>query len=396
MDVKVDIKNSARRLESRLETLRKDKTVLPVNKKTIVEFDSYLGSIGIGNLRRLKYLHALSWLSRSVKKSFSKITKEDLVALVGKVEASNLRQWTKVDRRITVKRFFKWFRGNDEEYPPEVKWMKCHMKERLVKMPEELLSEEDIKNLADACAKPRDKAFIQILYESGCRSSELLTVQLKNVEFDEYGAVMRVTGKTGDRRVRIIASSPALATWMDFHPFKDDSQAYLWSKNKCLKYNDRTPFSPSYARKLLQEAAKAAGIKKRIYPHLFRHSRATNLANKLTEAQMKEYFGWVQGSNMASVYVHLSGRDVDNAILEINGLRKSEEGKMEKFNLVFCDRCDKQNSPGSKFCTHCGYGLDKDAQNQPAPQKSNELLKQLMKDSEFREIMMKKIVEMSL
>lgn len=44
------------------------------------------------------------------------------------------------------------------------------------------------------------------------------------------------------------------------------------------------------------------------------------MANYLTEAQMNDYFGWVQGSGMPSVYVHLSGRDVDDAILKANGI----------------------------------------------------------------------------
>jgi hypothetical protein len=44
------------------------------------------------------------------------------------------------------------------------------------------------------------------------------------------------------------------------------------------------------------------------------------MANYLTEAQMNAYFGWVQGSGMPSVYVHLSGRDIDDAILKANGV----------------------------------------------------------------------------
>ncbi len=70
--------------------------------------------------------------------------------------------------------------------------------------------------------------------------------------------------------------------------------------------------------------AEKAGIKKRIHPHLFRHSRSTHLAKHLTEAQMKQYLGWVQGSDMAAIYVHLSGRDVDDALLRCTGYSQSE------------------------------------------------------------------------
>jgi hypothetical protein len=33
---------------------------------------------------------------------------------------------------------------------------------------------------------------------------------------------------------------------------------------------------------------------------------------------MNHYFGWVHGSNMPGVYIHLSGRDIDDAVLKAN------------------------------------------------------------------------------
>lgn len=44
------------------------------------------------------------------------------------------------------------------------------------------------------------------------------------------------------------------------------------------------------------------------------------MTNYLTEAQMNIYFGWAQCSYMHGVYVHLSGRDVNDAILKVNGV----------------------------------------------------------------------------
>ncbi|WP_240792460.1 hypothetical protein [Salarchaeum sp. JOR-1] len=54
-------------------------------------------------------------------------------------------------------------------------------------------------------------------------------------------------------------------------------------------------------------------LEKPVNPHHFRHSRATYLANYLTEAQMCEWFGWARGSRVPGRYVHLSGRDIDHA-----------------------------------------------------------------------------------
>ncbi|KXA90543.1 hypothetical protein AKJ40_01415 [candidate division MSBL1 archaeon SCGC-AAA259M10] len=52
---------------------------------------------------------------------------------------------------------------------------------------------------------------------------------------------------------------------------------------------------------MLNRVAEKADIDKPVNPHHFRHSRATFLANRLTESQMCEWFGWVQGSDRPSV-----------------------------------------------------------------------------------------------
>src|SRR5207245_4387087 len=90
-------------------------------------------------------------------------------------------------------------------------------------------------------------------------------------------------------------------------------------------------------RKMLSSTARRCGIKKRISPHSFRHARASNLANVLAEAQMKEYLWWVGDSRMAAIYVHLSGRNVDNALFKLNGIKTEEEINEEEQPLRACN-----------------------------------------------------------
>jgi len=63
---------------------------------------------------------------------------------------------------------------------------------------------------------------------------------------------------------------------------------------------------------MLKKTAVKAGIKKHIYPHLFRHSAATRDARYLTESELRLKYGWSGDSQMAQVYVHLSDADLDN------------------------------------------------------------------------------------
>jgi len=95
-------------------------------------------------------------------------------------------------------------------------------------------------------------------------------------------------------------------------------------------------------------------------PHNFRHSRATFFANHLTEAQMKEYFRWTQGSKMAAIYVHLSGRDVDEAILKVYGKKNMENKEQSILTPKDCQRCEETNPSENKFCSRCSMPLDKE------------------------------------
>jgi len=146
--------------------------------------------------------------------------------------------------------------------------------------------------------------------------------------------------------------------------------------------------------KILKVAAGKAGLKKRITPHKLRHSRATFLASRLTEAQMNQIFGWKQGSEMPSIYVHLSGRDVDDAILGVYGLKKTEEEK-PKLTPRICPRCNRSNTYDGKFCSRCGLALDINAaaQIEDARRRTDGIMDVLMEDREFREMLMKKLKE---
>jgi len=113
-----------------------------------------------------------------------------------------------------------------------------------------------------------------------------------DVEFDRLGAVIIVKGKTGMRGIRLIESVQDLrAGWP------------CTSREKT-----RCPPLPSKKGRGLKDAARKAGINKRVHPHLLRHTGATHLARVLTEDQMRVYFGWTPTSEVPARYVHLSGR----------------------------------------------------------------------------------------
>ena len=346
-----------KKTERPLQRAQKKKAHEKANSELIQKFFEDCYANGLTEARVNKYRTTLRALSAIIGKPFSEATKEDIKRAVAHIEKSNYSEWTKHDFKVTIKKFWKWLKQTEDFYPDEVRWIKTTMKKEREKLPDELLTPEEVKRMIESADSIRDKALISVLYESGCRVGELLAMRMKDVSFEGPACSIRLTGKTGSRRVMLVTSTPYLANWISHSPLRNDPNAFIWisigMKNhaKLLRYNS--------IRYILKAVARKAGIKKRVNPHNFRHSRATFLANKLTEAQMCAYLGWVQGSNMPRVYVHLSGRDVDSAILEMHGLKKPDESEKQKeMSIKRCEICGQVNEFEAKICRRCARPLD--------------------------------------
>jgi integrase len=307
-------------LNNRLISL-KNSSISDVNKQLILDFVENCFVEGLGQHRILKYISTLKIIAIQINIDFDKVEKRDLFTFISKLEQSNKSDWLKHDYKVALKKFYKWYFEDDN--PELTKWIKASISRKDRKLPEEMLIEEDILKMINCAKKKSDKAIIALLWDIGARVGEIGYLRIKHIKFDEYGATINLKGKTGYRRVRAVFSVDYLQAWLLVHPDRDNPDAPLWttfdSKEDLIK-----PLHYGSIRMKIKRLAKKAGINKRIHPHLFRHSRATYIANYLTEAQMNVYFGWIQGSEMSSVYIHLSGRDVDYAILKANGVIDSK------------------------------------------------------------------------
>ncbi|HLC85145.1 MAG TPA: tyrosine-type recombinase/integrase [Candidatus Nanoarchaeia archaeon] len=212
-----------------------------------------------------------------------------------------------------------------------------------------------------------------------------------------------IDGKTGPRKLRLVNSTAYLANWMSIHPDQSKRENFVWVN---LGTRNRQQLMKSAAiTKMLKVLFGRAGIKKRSNPHSFRHARATFLANHLTEFQMNQYFGWVQGSDMPSTYVHLSGREIDGALLKLNGIAVSEKDKVTELKAKKCPRCAKINAHEYSFCAQCGGVLDiteairLEQENDELTKRrgaSEHILSRLLDDPEVQNIIKQKLMTMGI
>ncbi|MEM2897572.1 MAG: zinc ribbon domain-containing protein, partial [Candidatus Bathyarchaeia archaeon] len=117
----------------------------------------------------------------------------------------------------------------------------------------------------------------------------------------------------------------------------------------------------------------------------------------LTEAQMCEYFGWKQGSKMPRVYVHLSGRDIDDRLLELHGLKPKEENRLN-LKVQICPRCKTKNSPSNRFCSRCGSALNLKAalEVDRRIRRAEEVMETLLENPEVKAFLAEKLKELGL
>ncbi len=344
-----EIYNYERSIRREIENLKSD-----TNADTIIRYHQRRIAEGLSLARQYKCINTLKLLSKILCKRFEDATKEDIVGLVAEIEQKPFAVWTKGDYRKILKKFYQWLCSWDEGYPPIVKWIKVSNSPSNGLKKSDLLTPEEVKKLVEAALTLRDKALILVLAESGRRIGEILTLRIEDVEFDNLGARLLVDGKTGRDYVRIIASAPMLATWLDYHPLRNDPKAPVWigSNHGILKQ-----ITYVSARLMLKHCIARAGLKKRVWFHLFRHTRGTQAAKLLTTPQLCAVMGWKQASRMPSVYIHLAGEDIDEAQAIMNGVGVVKE-KESKLEPLICSRCNHTNSAAAKFCNKCGLVLD--------------------------------------
>lgn len=333
------------------------------NVELISKYDMEMVRQSIAIATRQKHLKTLLSLSRLLHKNWKDVKKNDIEQLVYNImqrhsDESGKETNYSYDHKKILKIFFRWMKLGSREFnrvgdPPETAQVRMKkVKDKIIR--EDLLTDDDISRLIHVCGEnARDRALIDCHYEGGTRPGEILSLMIKHVKFDQYGANLHVDGKTGPRTVRLVKSTPSLANWLSNHPFKDNPDAPVWINLTKNHYGEQLNYPAT--RAMFSRRAKMAHLEKRVNLNMFRHSEATSSAKFMTEAQLRKRHGWSPESKMPAKYVHMINADVDDAIFKQLGIKKQDEFPKTPQK---CHICDMPNSPDSKICSKCGRALD--------------------------------------
>lgn len=365
VDMTIDRNN--RQLEKLLSSCK------PTRKDIYKRFISSYKMAGASPHTISSHIESLILWDNRIEIEFDELTSTDLENVLYTLEDTQLSQRSKDTYKLNLRTFLK-YAGRDD-------LRKCFVFKRNhnTKLPEDLLTKDEVSRMIDAALNPRDKAIISLLYESGGRRGELLSLQLKHITPHERGFYIQFPqGKTGARKILVVYSAMYINQWLIVHPTRDNRESYFLSSLD----DGSAPMTAANFTKILSKAANRAGVQKKVNPHSFRHAQATELAKDFTEQQMKNYLGWTRDSKMASVYVHLSGRDIDEAILKKNGIEV--EDRDTRLKPEECPRCHHMLPNGVKYCGFCGLPLSKEVKESD-DDKITQVLKAILTDPTLKD-----------
>lgn len=183
------------------------------------------------------------------------------------------------------------------------------------------LSEKEVAALLEAEADLKYRALLMTLYSGGLRLQEAL--QLRPVDIDSASMRIRIRAGKGGKERYVMLSSILLATLRDYFKKYKPENWLFFGKAKT------TPVHPRSVQRMIQQAATAAGIRKRVTAHVLRHSFATHLLDRGTNLRYIQELLGHRNIQTTMIYIHVRRRTLTDVVSPLDwlGAKTQEQRK---------------------------------------------------------------------
>jgi len=159
------------------------------------------------------------------------------------------------------------------------------------------LNNNEIKLLIKTAVTFKSKLIVELLYSTGIRLAELLSLKVEDLDLDEK--IGKVLGK-GNKERLIFLSEKLIKDILKYKKKYNITKGYL------ILGKDNNPMKSRNVQKIISNLAKKAGINKNVTPHKLRHSFATHLINSGEDIRtIQELLGHSK-LQTTQIYTHLS------------------------------------------------------------------------------------------
>ena len=174
----------------------------------------------------------------------------------------------------------------------------------------EILTVEEIRELINSTNNIKHKLIIRLLYGTGLRVSEIVNLKKENILLSESMIKVELGKGKKDRFVKIPNSIKGeLENYS-----KMGNSKYLFESNRGGKLTKST------IQAILRNSAKKAGIRKRVYPHLLRHSFATHLLEQGTDLRIIQKLLGHSDIKTTQIYTQISQASIKNVKSPLDNL----------------------------------------------------------------------------
>ena len=329
----------------------------------IGETSANAGVNGITDSRKSVIVLAILAIRPYMNMNFEDVTTEEIYSAIENYK--NVTQHeasTQQTYLISFKQFLTWLIDTEQNTnlkPTRIVKINTRMPMSL-KTAEDILNGDELERVFKAAKNLRDRAFIEVLYDSAGRINEVITLKWSQIEFFDSHAVITVQSKTEyPRKIPLYTSHTTLKQWHYQYPngAQPDDCVFFGrasKKSEGMKYGN--------ALALVKAAAKGAGIEKRVTPHTFRHTRITDLMRMGIPEQTIKMIAWGNvTSDMLKVYAHLTPTDAVNDLNKHMGIDTGNKIQplADIVTPAQCPRCGTINSKLNPYCGICGAAMSK-------------------------------------
>ncbi len=204
---------------------------------------------------------------------------------------------------VALRRFFGWWAARAAGRKNPAEFLELPKLERTLP---ETLTQPDMERMMEGPVGPgalglRDRAMLEVLYGCGLRVSELTGLRLENVMLEEK--CLRVIGKGNKERVVPIAGAAASAL-REYLALGRPELVRPRTGGEVFLNRHGKRLTAARVWGIVKAVAKAAGIRKRAYPHALRHSFATHLLQNGADLRaIQEMLGHADIST-TQIYTH--------------------------------------------------------------------------------------------